>query len=106
MRRDEANQTEPGKDADDLQFPIVIQLLKPLELKSSKDGSVLETYSECVIEREPEYGEIKRIQKGPAADQLSRFIEILTNIPAPLVDRIGARDIARIEAKLLVFFGK
>lgn len=83
-------------------FPIVITLITPLVLKDAS-GNVIEEWSEVRIEHEPDFGEYRIIMRCAEGDRLRKSIQLLTNLPEALIDRIKVRDIAQIDAEMATF---
>lgn len=83
-------------------FPIVITLISPLILRDAS-GSIIEEWAEVRIEHEPDFGEYRQIMRCAEADRLRKSIQLLTNIPEALIDRIKVRDIVQIDAEMSRF---
>lgn len=71
---------------------LTITLKKPITM-SGADGD--KVYSEITL-REPNVNQlslfVKRVQKDTAVDAMKFLISVVSNVPTPVLDRVGVQD--------------
>jgi hypothetical protein len=83
-------------------FEMTIELREPIKLTGSEET----TYTEINL-REPNVSQIsqflKKNQKENAVDTVKYLISIISGVPIPVIERIGATDFYKAQQYLLFF---
>ena len=82
---------------------LTIELARPIALAGDGDGQVYSELRLC----EPNVAQlsqfIKKTQKENAVDAMKYLVSIVSNVPLPVIDKIGVRDFYRAQDFMIAF---
>ena len=84
------------------EFPIVIQLVAPIITRDSQ-GNELSRVEAVRILREPEYGDLKKLNQLRSEGPMDGPLQLWTDCPPAVRPKLKLRDVMALEAALAPF---
>ena len=93
-----------NKDYVEIDFPIVVPLIKPIIVRDT-NGNEVERIESVSIPSEPCYGDFKKLRKVAESEILDKAIELFTDLKPAYIGRLSVRDVRRLEIAFAPFIG-